>query len=279
MKKRILAFIVLYLSGLGIDSNLDIIALPKNYNYESKYYENKYNEIKKENVKISARLDSIEKLINKFNKTDYSLYSEIMGVENDSLLKTMQIPEFKKNKGDTTIEFLDERTKFLTVTLSNKYEKFKKNAEEILKNKSKLDYYPFIPPLKTSDFILITSGFGWRRHPIYHRQIFHEGIDISAKKGSLVYSTANGTIKKVLYSKYGYGNRILVKHENGYETLYAHLGKIYVKNGDFVKKGQPIGTISSSGLSTGPHLHYEIHKNNIPVNPMGYFYSYLNENN
>ena len=89
----------------------------------------------------------------------------------------------------------------------------------------------------------------------------------------------NGKVDNVLYSRIGYGNRIVIKNSHGYEILYAHLSEsIYVKVGQKVKKGQLIATTGNTGLSTGPHLHYEIHKNDELKDPLSYFYVYLNDN-
>jgi murein DD-endopeptidase MepM/ murein hydrolase activator NlpD len=143
----------------------------------------------------------------------------------------------------------------------------------IKKDKTILDYYPRLSPIKTKDFICISSGFGWRNHPIYKKPIFHEGVDISARPGTKVYASASGRVDKIMYSKFGYGNRIVIKHKYGYETLYAHLGNINVKKGQTIKIGQLIGTVGSTGLSTGYHLHYEVHLDGDYEDPLAYFYS------
>ena len=123
----------------------------------------------------------------------------------------------------------------------------------------------------------MSSPYGWREHPTEKQVLFHEGIDISANVGSQVFSTAQGRVVKIMYSKYGYGNRILIKHAYGFETLYAHLGVIHVKKGQWVNKNQLIGSVGNTGRSTGPHLHYEIHKNGEPRDPLGYFYTHITD--
>jgi len=114
----------------------------------------------------------------------------------------------------------------------------------------------------------LTSTYGYRSNP-FHAGIgeFHSGIDFRGKKGDLVKSTANG---EVVYAgrNGGYGLCVQIKHRNGYETLYGHLSKCLVKSGDRIAAGQAIGEIGSTGRSTGSHLHYEVRKNNRPVNPM-----------
>ncbi|MDA3900454.1 MAG: M23 family metallopeptidase [Spirochaetes bacterium] len=112
----------------------------------------------------------------------------------------------------------------------------------------------------------ITSSFGMRRHPITGNRQFHNGIDIRAGINTTVRAAEAG---QVIYNgwKDGYGKMIVVKHKNNYITVYAHLNDYVVKNNDKVKKGERIGLSGNTGLSTGPHLHFEIRKYETPLNP------------
>ncbi|MCR6516187.1 peptidoglycan DD-metalloendopeptidase family protein [Clostridium sp. LY3-2] len=115
----------------------------------------------------------------------------------------------------------------------------------------------------TKDGVL-TSEFGsrWGR--------MHNGIDIGNELGKPVYSAFDGKVKKVFYEQYGYGNAVIIEHSDGLETRYAHLNNYNVKEGDTVKKGEKIGEVGNTGRSTGPHLHFELRKNDNPVNPLKY---------
>lgn len=116
----------------------------------------------------------------------------------------------------------------------------------------------------------ISSNYGHRENPFTGESIErHKGLDIKGKHGELVKTTASGTIKFANH-KGGYGNVVIVNHGNGYETYYGHLSKIAVKQGQKVVAGDIIGKIGSTGRSTGPHLHYEVHKNGKIVNPKSY---------
>lgn len=115
----------------------------------------------------------------------------------------------------------------------------------------------------------ISSSFGTRIDPLNGKKAFHEGIDFRGKIGDSVKATGPGVVKKSLYTK-GYGHHIVLCHNNGYETLYAHLSQRLVKRGERVQTGQHIGLIGKSGRSTGPHLHYEVLHKGSPVNPMKY---------
>ena len=112
----------------------------------------------------------------------------------------------------------------------------------------------------------ITSNFGKRVDPINSRPAFHEGVDIKNKLNTPIKVTADGVVAKSGYTK-GFGNYVVVKHDNGFKTRYFHMCKRAVKRGTTVKRGQVIGYLGSTGRSTGPHLHYEIKYKNKPVNP------------
>ncbi len=115
----------------------------------------------------------------------------------------------------------------------------------------------------------IVSAFGKIMHPILKTVKRHNGIDIKANPGANVYSTAQG---KVIFSgnRKGYGESVCIKHSGSYSTFYAHLQKLFLKKGQVVRSGEIIGSVGNTGLSSAPHLHYEIRKNDIAVNPMPY---------
>jgi murein DD-endopeptidase MepM/ murein hydrolase activator NlpD len=131
---------------------------------------------------------------------------------------------------------------------------------------------PVISPMNVRDIKNITSDYGYRVHPIYQTWSMHRGIDFSAKLGTDVFSTANGVVTKVKKSRYGYGNEVIIKHANGYSTRYAHLSLIHVVKGQTVTAGHCVGEVGSTGLSTGPHLHYEILKNKRSIDPLIFTY-------
>ena len=127
---------------------------------------------------------------------------------------------------------------------------------------------PEIRPVKGGK---ISSPYGeMRKLPFNNETSRHTGIDIAIPEGTLVVSPADGIIVKAENDKL-YGNMILIKHDEEYETFYAHLQDLSVKPGDHVTEGQEIGHAGSTGLSTGPHLHYEVIKNGERVNPEDYF--------
>ncbi len=156
-----------------------------------------------------------------------------------------------------------------------------KSYDEILqmaRNKSKLlAATPAIQPVANLELTRLASGYGMRIHPILKYKRMHFGIDFTAPRGTPIYSTGDGIVERVILNFGGYGRQIIVRHGFGYKTLYAHMQDIDVKVGDKVKRGDKIGTVGNTGLSTAPHLHYEIIKDGKKVNPVNYFFMDLND--
>ena len=118
-----------------------------------------------------------------------------------------------------------------------------------------------------------SSGFGYRIHPITHTVKYHYGTDIAVGSGTEILAFADGIVAVSAFEK-GYGNYVVIEHEDGYKTLYAHCAKLLVSAGDIVEKGQAVATVGSTGQTTGPHLHFELMYNDVYLNPEFYINSY-----
>jgi len=134
--------------------------------------------------------------------------------------------------------------------------------------KDKISRIPTIRPTTGYN----TARFGYRWHPFTGKREFHRGIDIANRYGSPIYATAGGVVI-FLGTRGNYGKMIILDHGYGYQTKYAHLDKYLVRNGQEIKRGDLIAKMGSTGRSTGPHLHYEVLKNNKQVNPVAHFYA------
>jgi murein DD-endopeptidase MepM/ murein hydrolase activator NlpD len=130
-----------------------------------------------------------------------------------------------------------------------------------------------IPAIKPCTGI-ISDGFGMRMHPILHVMRMHEGVDFVTDVGTPVHATGNGVIS-FAGTKNGYGLEVEIDHGFGYRTVYAHLSKIIAKKGEKVRRGEVIAKTGDTGLSTGPHLHYEVEHDGVKVNPVNYFFDDL----
>lgn len=136
---------------------------------------------------------------------------------------------------------------------------------------------PAIQPVSLKDMTHFGSSFGVRYHPILKVIRPHEGIDLTAPTGTPIYATADGKVLQAGYRAGGFGKKILLDHGYGYQTLYGHCNEVLVKPGQMVKRGEVIGTVGTTGLSRSPHLHYEVHVNGIPVDPINYYSNDLTE--
>jgi len=126
-----------------------------------------------------------------------------------------------------------------------------------------LRFREFMVPLTNTR---VTSPFGYRSHPVFYERKFHEGIDLKQRYGAPVRASNDGLVSFAGWRE-GYGRLVIIKHAQRMSTYYGHLARILVRKGVRVNKGQIIGTVGMSGISTGPHLHFEVHKDDVPINP------------
>lgn len=163
-----------------------------------------------------------------------------------------------------------EKLKRQMVTQSKSLDEIEKMAAD---KEKMLASIPSIKPIRADQLnrkVQLLSGFGYRLHPIHKIRKMHAGIDFSAKQGTSIQATGDGKVIRVDNSKSGYGLHVVIDHGYGYETLYGHMSSVDVKVGQIIKKGHEIGKVGSTGTSTAPHCHYEVHYKGKPVNPIDY---------
>ena len=185
-------------------------------------------------------------------------YANLDGYDNSGIVKATS----------KRIDILESQLNIQAKSFDEVY-KMATNKAEMLK------CIPAIMPVRNVDINRISSHFGHRTDPFYKIQKFHSGIDFSAPIGTKIYCTGDGVVEKVVVSNSGYGNYVIVNHGYGYKTRYAHLKKALVKKGQKVSRGQNIALMGNTGKSTAPHLHYEVIKNDKPINPVNFFYNDL----
>ena len=147
--------------------------------------------------------------------------------------------------------------------------KMAENKEEVMAAR------PAIQPISMKDLVRYGSSFGMRLHPILNIVRPHEGVDLSAPRGTPICATADGKVLQAGYRAGGFGKKVLLDHGFGYESLYGHCSEILVEPGQEVKRGEVIALVGSTGLSKAPHLHYEVHLNGRAVDPVNYYASDL----
>ncbi len=231
---------------------------------------------------LNKRLDESSSILSQLQQRDNNIYR--------AYFEANPIPEEQRKAGfggvnryrylngyDNT-KLIKTATKKLDI-LSKQLVVQSKSLDEIVvlaKNKKEmLASIPAIQPVANKDLKRMASGYGYRIHPIYKTRKFHWGMDFSAPRGTPVYATGNGKIEKVKRSRRGYGNQVKINHGFGYKTFYAHLEKYTVRKGQKVKRGDLIGYVGTSGISTAPHLHYEVIKGNRKLNPVYFYFSDL----
>lgn len=207
--------------------------------------------------------DQISDLLNTSRVFEESLHSTL-----DSLgLEKSSTPAKERTAGSLGSDV--EELKAMKGLLQDSLEYFDQIAKMLQAQQSLIVELPTIWPLKDVRGY-VTSYFGPTTHPFTKHWYLHKGIDIAYSRGTKVISTADGKVIEKAFDANGYGNYIVIKHKYGFYTRYAHMDKVYVKEGQNVEQGEVIGTLGSTGLSTGPHLHYEVRIGSQVVDPQRY---------
>jgi septal ring factor EnvC (AmiA/AmiB activator) len=231
---------------------------------------------------VNDELNRIEKILTDLQERDDNIYRTIFEAEpiNSSVRSA-------GSGGSKTYRDLEKiENSELVIDVKSRLDKIMKKIyiqstsyDEIIdlaKNKeSMLSAIPAIQPISNRDLKRTASGWGYRIHPIYKIRKFHYGMDFTAPNGTEIYATGDGKVIEIESSKRGYGNKIVIDHGFGYKTLYAHMTQFNAKVGQQVKRGDVIGYVGNTGLSTAPHLHYEVMLNNKKVNPVNYYFNDL----
>jgi murein DD-endopeptidase MepM/ murein hydrolase activator NlpD len=188
------------------------------------------------------------------------------------------INRYKKFDGFDNTQLISETNKRLDI-LEKAIVVQSKSLDEIAKlaeDKEKfLEAIPAIQPINNLNLTRMASGYGYRTDPFTKIRKFHFGMDFTAPRGTPIYASGNGIVKRADNSSTGYGNHIRIDHGFGYTSLYAHLYKYNVKVNQRVKRGDLIGFVGSTGRSEAPHLHYEIFKDGERINPINFYYGNL----
>lgn len=230
---------------------------------------------------LNKRMEDVVGVLKNVEERDNNIYRVYFEANPISAEKRKSgfggINRYKNLEGFENSEIIAETTKNLD-QLSKRVVIQSKSLDEIAelaKNKEAfLASIPAIQPVKNDDLKRMASGFGIRMHPMLKYRKMHNGMDFSAPTSTEVFATGNAVVKKAERSS-GFGNLIILDHGFGYETYYAHLNEFKVRPGQKVKRGEIIGYVGNSGLSTAPHLHYEIHKNGRVVNPINFYHGDL----
>lgn len=211
--------------------------------------------------KLEQKVRTIAKLKKAFNGDKEDGFDGVGGSMPEDLNADLSL----EKKHYSLMREMNEQIVQINTYASQYQQRLEVLLEQLKQQQNFLACKPSIKPVEGR----ISSRFGYRSSPFTRRREFHKGIDIANRRGTPVRATADGTVTHA-GRKGSFGNMVMIDHGYGIVTRYAHLHTIKTRRGNHLKKGDMIGTIGNTGLSTGPHLHYEVHLNGLPVNPSKY---------
>ena len=242
----------------------------------------KYEIIKDNYTTLAEKTKTLQQQMAELEKRDNQVYRSIF--EANPLTDSARTKAIEKNKEIAKVNLLkddelgDEIAKTLnniTVRVAYEFESYTAIEKLINNQESKMASIPAIQPVSNKELNRIASGFGMRIHPIYGIAKMHSGLDFTAPQGTPIYATGDGVVTTAGGGT-GTGNHVILNHGYGYETEYMHMVRVKARVGQRVKRGEVIGWVGSTGASTGPHCHYEVHINGNPVDPVYFFFNDLN---
>lgn len=279
------------LNALGIVTLTLIFAVGLMFLYSS-YFESPKELILRNEVKelefyygqLNSDVEKLNRILNNIENRDDNIYRVVLGAE--PIEKSVRDAGVGGADRYADIREKDIQHDDLVVGLHEKVDKLRRklyiesrSQDEVVMmadNKVKmLAAIPAIQPIANKQLIALASGFGHRIHPVYKVKKMHSGIDFAAEIGTPIYATADGKVAVVDVKFSGYGKMVEVDHGFGYRTRYAHMHEFAVRAGQNLKRGDLIGYVGNTGMSTAPHLHYEVLINGSQVNPVHYFFNDL----
>lgn len=282
MRKRVIQVLSYLATGLVFATITILIAYKYLDSPKEKQLQREISELSLQYELLNGRMEQVTEVLGDIQERDNNVYRTIF--EAEPIPASIRqagfggVNRYKELQGFNNSALMVETSKRLDMISKQLYIQSKSFDELVVlvKGKAKLlASIPAIQPISNEDLRHQPSGFGWRTHPIYKTAEFHPGMDFAAAQGTEIYSTGDGTIERADALAQGYGNHIVINHGYGYKTLYGHMSKMAVRAGQVVKRGQLIGYVGSTGLSTAPHVHYEVMKAGEKMNPINYYYNDL----
>lgn len=264
--------IIYALAYTYIDSPKETVLKRENAHLESQY------------ALMGKKLDQVQLVLEDIQHRDNNIYRLIL--EADQIPEEVRkagfggVNRYKDLEGYDNSQLIVEtatRLDKLTKQLYIQSKSFDEVYEMANKKEDMLACIPAIQPVQNGDLTRMASGYGNRMHPILKYIKFHAGMDFTADIGTPIYATGKGKVIQADGRASGYGKHVRIDHGYGYVTLYAHMSEMNVVEGQNVNRGDVIGYVGNTGLSAGPHCHYEVRKNGHPVNPVNFYYSDLTD--
>lgn len=278
IRQRMLSYVRRLMFGIGLGAGSFLLLLfifgspsEKDLRTENARLQAQYNI-------LSHRLNEALEVMKRLQQRDDNLYRFIMqadpvadGLRTASYGETNRYEELTDMANAELVVNTTQKMDLLARQIYVQSKSFDEVVDLCKQHDEMLTCIPAIQPVANKNLKQTASGYGMRIDPIYKTLKFHSGMDFSANVGTPVYVTGNGKVVQAGWDGL-YGKCIVIDHGFGYTTRYAHLNKISVKVGQQVKRGETIGEVGSTGKSTGPHLHYEVHVKGQVVNPVNYYF-------
>jgi murein DD-endopeptidase MepM/ murein hydrolase activator NlpD len=278
---KLRGFLRIVLSGMVFSIVVLIIGYTFFDSPEEKALKREINQYQTQYAILNDRLEIFESVVSDLQERDDHIYRVIF--EAEPVPSTVRLAAFGGADRYSHLEGLSNSEMIVSTTqrvdriarqLYVQSNSFDEVFEMALNKADMLASIPAIVPIASATDRLV-SGFGYRIHPIFKKLRMHTGVDFTAPVGTPIYSTGNGVVIRAERDNSGYGLMVEVDHGFGYRTLYAHLSQISVRPGQRVSRGEVLGLVGNTGLSAGPHLHYEVIRNGRKVNPVHYFFNDL----
>lgn len=241
----------------------------------SSKFQSRLKDYKESIESLNDDMDLVEDVLVELENRDKDLYRLALYAEMPK--KQSYFAGGKSNKDLTVTEQFEQtkrRMRDIELRLNKQSLSFKELLQ-LVKDKEKLiAAIPAIQPVRNKDLKQMASGFGYRIDPVYKTRKMHTGMDFTAEYGTDIYATGKGRVELVGYDG-GYGKCVVINHGYGYKTRYGHMSSFNCRQGQQVNRGDLIGFVGSTGKSTGPHLHYEVERNGIKINPIQFYHSDL----
>ena len=273
-----------FLSGLTVASAIVIYLYLKFFPQPTDIeYRRKYEMLKDNYNQVNEKVKSLQQQMVALEKRDNEVYRSIF--EANPVPDSARAKLIEQQKEIEKIKEMDDfalgadiasQLNNISARVAFQVKSYDNIAGLIKTQDVKLASIPAIQPVSNKQLNRIASGYGMRIDPVYGTPKMHKGLDFTAPQGTPIYATGNGIVKVAGATGNGFGNHVVINHGYGYETLYGHMYRINARQGQRIKRGEVIGWVGSTGKSTGPHCHYEVHINGHEVDPVYFFYNDLN---
>jgi murein DD-endopeptidase MepM/ murein hydrolase activator NlpD len=273
-----------FLSGLTVASAIVIYLYLKFFPQPTDIeYRRKYELLKDNYNQVNEKVKSLQQQMVALEKRDNEVYRSIF--EANPVPDSARAKLIEQQKEIEKIKEMDDfalgadiasQLNNISARVAFQVKSYDNIASLIKTQDVKLASLPAIQPVSNKQLNRIASGYGMRIDPVYGTPKMHKGLDFTAPQGTPIYATGNGVVKVAGSTGNGFGNHVVINHGYGYETLYGHMYRIKARQGQRIKRGEVIGWVGSTGKSTGPHCHYEVHINGREVDPVYFFFNDLN---